>query len=362
MKLLHDIVARVRSGARGLLKALAPADQGRVAAGAVVDVVRSRRDLILENVMLRQQIIVLRRKSQRPRLTRSDRIRLLVAAAVLPRWRRALAIVQPETLLGWHREGFRLFWRRRSRTINRQGMARETVTLIREMATENRLWGAERIRGELLKLGIRVSKRTIQKYMPPPYRRRGGQTWSTFVKNHAADIWCCDFVQTYDVMFRPLFLFFLVKQSSRRVVHLAATRHPTQEWTAQQLRNATMDGVAPRFLIRDRDEKFGATFDRVAKGAGVKVIKTAIRAPNMNPVAERFVGSLRREALDHVLLLDEDHLAKVTCEYVRFFNKARPHQGIRQRIPEGPVNDNHEGTIVALPVLGGLHHDYRRAA
>ena len=191
---------------------------------------------------------------------------------------------------------------------------------------------------------------------------QAGQTWSTFVKNHTRDIWCCDFVQTYDLLFRPLFLFFLVNRSSRRVVHVAATRHPTQEWTAQQLRNATMEGVAPRFLIRDRDEKFGATFDRVAEGVGVRVIKTAVRTPNMNPVAERFVGSLRREALDHVLLLGEEHLGKIGREYVCYFNKARPHQGIRQRIPEGPVNDNHEGTIVALPVLGGLHHDYRRAA
>jgi putative transposase len=362
MKLLHDIVARVRSGARGLWNALAPADQARVAAGTLVDVVRSRRELVLENAMLRQQIIVLRRKSPRPRLTNLDRFRLLVAAAVLPTWRRALAIVQPETLLRWHREGFRLFWRRRSRTIKKQRMAKETVSLIQEMATENRLWGAERIRGELLKLGIRVSKRTIQKYMRSLHRRRGGQTWSTFVKNHAADIWCCDFVQTYDLMFRPLFLFFLVNQGARRVVHLAATRHPTQDWTAQQLRNATMDGVAPRFLIRDRDKKFGAMFDRVAEGAAVKVIRTAIRAPNMNPVAERFVGSLRREALDHVLLLNEEHLGKVAREYVRFFNKARPHQGIGQRIPEGPVNENHQGKIVALPVLGGLHHDYRRVA
>ena len=152
-----------------------------------------------------------------------------------------------------------------------------------------------------------------------------------------------------------------VNQGSRKVVHIAATRNPTQEWTAQQLRNATVEGLAPRFLIRDRDEKFGATFDRVAKGAGTRVIKTAVRAPNMNPVGERFVGSLRREALDHVLLLDDQHLENVARQYVRYFNTARPHQGIGQRIPDGPVNDNHTGKVIAIPVLGGLHHDYRRA-
>jgi len=143
------------------------------------------------------------------------------------------------------------------------------------------------------------------------------------------------------------------------VVHLAATRNPTQEWTAQQLRNATGDGSPPTFLIRDRDEKFGATFDRAAQGAGMRVIKTVVRAPNMNPVGERFAGSQRREALDHLLLLDDRHLQN---QYVRYFNKARPHKGIGQRIPDGPVNDNHCGKVIAIPVLGSLHHDYRRAA
>jgi len=145
------------------------------------------------------------------------------------------------------------------------------------------------------------------------------------------------------------------------VVHTAATRSPTQEWTAQQLRNATMDGVAPRFLIRDQDEKFGSVFGRVAKGVRTKVIKTAVCTPNMNPVGERFVGSLRREALDHVFFLGADHLARVGRPYAEYFNGARPHQCIGQRIPDGPVNDNCTGNIVAIPLLGGLHHDYRRA-
>jgi putative transposase len=235
--------------------------------------------------------------------------------------------------------------------------------LIQEMATENRLWGAERIRGELLKGGIKVSKRTVQRYMRSVRRRRGGgQTWETFIRNHADDIWCCDFVQTYDLLFRPLFLFFLMNWGSRKVVHIAATRNPTQEWTAQQLRNATMDGLAPRFLVRDRDEKFGGSFDRVAQGVGMRVIKTVVRAPNMNPVGERFVGSLRREALDHVLLLGDQKLEDVGRQYVSYFNRARPHQGIGQRIPDAQVHENKGGKITAIPVLGGLHHDYRRAA
>jgi len=361
MNFLRHIVDWVRSRAGAIWKAVAPHG---VARGAAADLVRSRWELVIENAMLRQQVVILRRKSPHPRLTTFDRLRFLLAAAVLPTWRRALAIVQPETVLRWHREGFRMFWRRRSQpgSVERRCTA-ETISLIREMATKNRLWGPERIRGELLKLGIKISKRTVQKYMRSVRERRGGgQTWATFVKNHANDIWCCDFVQTYDLLFRPLFLFFLLNQGSRQVVHIAATRNPTQDWTAQQLRNATMEGLAPRFLIRDRDEKFGSTFDRVAEGAGTRVIKTAVRAPNMNPVGERFVGSLRREALDHALLLDDQHLENVARQYVRYFNKARPHQGIGQRIPDGPVNDNHAGKVIAIPVLGGLHHDYRRAA
>jgi putative transposase len=288
MHFLRQVVDWARSRVDAILKAVAPHSGPGVAGGAAVDIVRRRRELVIENAMLRHQIVILRRKSPHPRLTAFDRLRLLVAAAVLPTWRRTVAIVQPQTLLRWHREVFRMFSHRRSQPGNVEPrVSAETISLIREMATKSRLWGAERIRGELLKLGIKISKRTVQKYMRSVRKRRGGgQRWATFVRNHANDIWCCDFVQTYDLLFRPLFLFFLLNQGSRRVVHIAATRNPTQEWTAQQLRNATMEGLAPRFLIRDRDEKFGSTFDRVAVGAGTRVIKTAVRAPNMNPVGE----------------------------------------------------------------------------
>ena len=172
--------------------------------------------------------------------------------------------------------------------------------------------GAERIRGELLKLGIKVSKRTIQKYMRGVRNRGGGgQSWATFLKNHAERIWVCDFIQTHDLLFRPVYAFFLVHLASRRVVHVAATRHPTQAWTAQQMRNAILDGDAPAVLLRDRDGKFGPEFDRAAQGVGAKVIRTVVRTPNMNAVAERFVGSARRELLDHVMLVDDQHLASV---------------------------------------------------
>lgn len=190
-----------------------------------------------------------------------------------------------------------------------------------------------------------------------------GQSWKTFLKNHAEATWVCDFVQTYDLLFREVFAFFFVHLASRRVVHLAATRNPTQQWTAQQLRNATMDGDAPKFIIRDRDDKFGSAFDTAAIGAGARVVKIAVRAPNMNAVAERFAGSLRRELFDHVLLFDDAHLGRLAGQYRDYFNLCRPHQGIAQKIP---ANENARPDtakpITVKTVLGGLHLDYRRAA
>jgi putative transposase len=164
-------------------------------------------------------------------------------------------------------------------------------------------------------------------------RPPGGQRWSTFLCNHANAVWCCDFVQSYDALFRPVFAFFIVHLASRRVIHVAATRWPTQQWTAQQLRNATMDGESPKFLIRDRDDKFGALFDRVARGGRIRVIKTAVRTPNMNAVADRFLRSVRTEVLDHLIVLDDRHLERVLREYVKFFNGARPHQGPDSKFP-----------------------------
>jgi putative transposase len=357
---VHRVLARIRSTASTIWRALAPSSE---LTAMLADSVRTRTDLLLENAALRHQVVVLRRQVGRPRLTRLDRLRLIVAARLLPGWRRAIAIVQPETILRWHRLGFRLFWRLSSKSATPPRLPAETVALIREMATNNRLWGAERIRGELLKLGISLPKRTIQKYVRcvrDTHPR--GQSWATFLSTHSDAIWSCDFLQTYDLLFRPIFLFFIVHLGSRRIVHIAATRNPSRDWTAQQMRNATMDGAAPRFLIRDRDDKYGPTLDRAAEGVGVRVIKTAVRAPNMNAIAERFAGSLRREVLDHVLVVDEKQLARIGREYAIFFNRARPHQGIGQRVPDGMAAPSAHGDVIAYPVLGGLHHEYRKAA
>jgi putative transposase len=283
-------------------------------------------------------------------------------------WKEALFIIQPETLLRWHRELFRLFWKHKSKAhAKKTRLSLETITLIKEMAANNRLWGAERIRGELLKLDIRVSKRTIQKYMKQirPKQARG-QTWKTFVRNHAAEVWACDFLQVTDLFFRPLFAFFIIELKSRKVIHMNVTRSPTDLWVAQQLREATPYGQAPKYLIRDNDRKFGQSFARVATTSGIKVLRTPYRTPRANAVCERFLGSVRRECLDHFFILQEKQLHRLLKAYVMYFNQARPHQGLGQRIPDSPafspLPPNQGNQVRVVPVLGGLHHDYQRAA
>jgi putative transposase len=246
-------------------------------------------------------------------------------------------------------------------------VAPETIALIRQMAKDNRLWGAERIRGELLKLGIRVCKRTIQKYMRTVRTHQPrGQKWATFLRNHAAQIWACDFLQVTDLFFRPLFAFFVIKLKSRKVIHVGVTRSPTDLWVAQQLREATPYGQAPKYLIRDNDSKFGSCFARVATTSAIEILKIPYHAPRANAICERFLRSVRQEYLDHLLILQEKQLQRVLKEYVVYFNRTRPHQGIEQQIPEQlrsvPSSQHAGGKVIAIPVMGGLHHDYHWAA
>jgi len=197
----------------------------------------------------------------------------------------------------------------------------------------------------------------------PPH---AGQAWATFLRTHAHDIWACDFLPVTDLLFRQLYAFFVIELATRRVVHVGVTRHPTDAWVAQQLREATPEGQAPTYLIRDNDSKFGPDFARVATASGIEVLRIAYQAPKMNALCERFLGSVRRECLDHLLILSETHLRRVLKEYSGYFNRMRPHQGIRQQMPIPPLTSAGQsatpGPVEAVPILGGLHHAYRRAA
>ena len=372
-RLLHRLIALGRAAGHGFRRRLLAATRptvAPVAVGTLADLARSKPALVAENAFLRHQLAILHRSVKRPRCSAADRALLVLLASRLRAWRSALLIVQPDTLLRWHRHLFRRYWARKSRAAapaHRPPLAPATVALIREMAAANRLWGAERIRGELLKLDIRVAKSTVQRYLrearPPG---RGGQTWATFLRNHAGEIWACDFLPITDLRFRPLHAFFVIALETRRVVHVGVTRHPTDAWVAQQLREATPFDQRPTYLLRDNDSKYGPVFSRAATATGIVELRTAYRAPRQNATCERFLGSVRRECLDHILVLGEAHLRRVLREYVRYFNHDRPHQGLAQRVPVvlggAPARTITDGSVRAIPILGGLHHAYARAA
>lgn len=328
--------------------------------GILSDLTRSHTDLVVENALLRQQLIVLNREVKRPQLTNPERFRLVFLSHFTTFWKQALHIVQPDTLLRWHRELFQFYWRRKSQ--GRPKISPETIALIQELGKENRLWGAERIRGELLKLGIEVSKRTIQRYMPKVRKEHSSsQNWVTFLKNQASGIWACDFTVVTDWLFRQWYVFVVMELKTRRIIHTGVTKYPTDEWTAQQLREATPWRKAPKYLIRDRDSKYGRHFSAAADG--IKELKTPYRTPQANGVCERFMGSLRRECLDHILIHDDKHLERVITEYTSYFNQERPHQGIEQRIPDRYDQTRSKptrGQVTSKAILGGLHHSYSR--
>jgi putative transposase len=364
--LQHPIIALLQTF-RQLLKSWTKPIIDTIPIGAVTDLTRRKSDLLLENTLLRHQLIVLRRQSKRPQLSWKDRLFMVLLASQLPTWRQILLIIQPDTVLRWHRDLFKHFWRNQSR--HRGGhppLSPEIIALIKQMATENRLWGAERIRGELRKLGWRVGKGTVLKYLRQVRPARPpSQTWKTFLQNHGDEIWACDFIQITDVWFRSLFVFIIIELGSRRVVQMDVTRHPTDAWVAQQLREATPFQQGPQYLIRDNDKKYGQHFAAVAAGTQIEVLRTPVRASKANAICERFLGSVRRECLDHLLILGERHLFQVMKAYIEYYNLYRPHQGLAQRIPtqlEAAPLPTQPRLVVAKPVLAGLHHHYSQVA
>jgi len=329
----------------------------------------SRADLIAENLCLRQQLLVLQRRTPRPRLRDGDRRFWISACRWVPRWREFLLVVQPATVLGWHRRGWTAYWRRRPGRGTRGGRPRiagELRALIRRMAVENLLWGQRRVQAELARLGFTVSARTVARYMRRPYHGVPSPGWREFLTRHGKDIWARDFFCVHTIFFQTLYVFFVMHHETRQILQARVTRHPAAEWAAQQVVDAcSWDRDPPRYLIRDRDGRFGIEFDRRVQRLGVKRIRTPVRAPRANALAERWIRSARNECLDHMVILNERHLQRVLDEYVAYFNAWRPHRGLGQRAPCGsapPPISHAAGQIIGRPVLGGLHHVYQHAA
>jgi transposase InsO family protein len=324
---------------------------------------RNRRDLVLENLLLRHQLVVLTRPTRRrPPLRGRDKVVWILARGLCRDWRRHLVLVRPETVVAWHRRGWRLFWWWRSRCpLGRPRLSPEVRDLIATMSRDNPLWGAERIRGELLKLGIVVSKRSIRRYRGQRDPRPPTQAWRTFLANHRPHIWAADFFTVQTLAFKTLYVLLFIAHNRRELIHVNVTSSPTAAWAWRQLVQATPWGHAPRFLIRDRDRVYGADSAARAVGLGIRTILTPLRAPRANAVAERLVGTMRRECLDQLIVVNERHLRVVLSEFASYYNAARPHRTLGLGTPLPATRPLH-GPIRASPVLSGLHHVYRRAA
>jgi putative transposase len=334
--------------------------------------VRSRSALLAENLFLRKQLAFYQERQIRPRrLTDAARFSLVLWSKFC-NWKSALVVVKPETLIGWHRLGFKLFWKLKSRA-GRPRLPKNIRQLIARMIEENPTWGQGRIADELvLKLGILVSPRTVGAYWPnqPGSRGPSSQRWNSFVRNHAQSMLACDFLVVVTASFRVLYVFVLMEIGTRRIVHCNVTAHPTAAWTLQQFREALSSDHGQEFLIHDRDSIFSASLDEELESSlGLRVLRTPVRAPKTNAYCERLIGTMRREFLDFVIPLGERHLRSLLKEWVAHYNQSRPHSSLGPGIPEPsnlvplPSSGRHtlpEGSrVMARPVLGGLHHEYQ---
>ena len=326
----------------------------------------SRRSLILENLALRQQLAVYKRSAKRPRLRQTDRLFWVWLSRCWSDWRSVVDIVRPKTVIGWNRQGFRRYWRwksrQRGRKPGRPPVTGEVRALIRTMKQANPLWGAPRIHGELLKLGFEISERTISRLLPKT-RQPPSQSWRVFLANHARDLVALDFFTVPTISFRILYVFVVLSQERRRVVHFNVTANPTAFWTGQQMIEAFPEDTAPRYLLRDRDGIYGHEFRERVDGMGVQEVLTAPRSPWQNAFAERLIGSIRRECLDHVIVLNRKHLRRILTNYFGYYHRSRTHLGLAKDAPiEREVQGPEVGKVMEFPEVGGLHHRYERRA
>lgn len=316
----------------------------------------------LEIVALRHQLSVLRRQRPgRPRLSVIDRLLWVWLYRLWPRCLEAMVLVKPATVVRWHREGFRLYWRWRSRR-GRPSVDRETRDLIRQMNAANALWGAPRIHGELLKLGIAVSQATVTRYM----RHRTGApslSWRSFLRNQAEGIAAIDMFVVASASFRLLYVMVILGHDRRKIVRFDVTQHPTAGWLSCQLTEAFPWNTAPRYLLRDRDASYGSRFRNRVEAMGITEVIMAPRSPWPNAHVERVIGSIRRECLDHIVIFNERHLRHVLSGYVDYYHQPRTHLSLDKDCPDPrPIQPRSSGKVIAIPQVGGRHHRYERRA
>jgi transposase InsO family protein len=323
---------------------------------------RSRAVLELEVLALRHQLHVLRRQRPgRPRLFAIDRLLWVWLYRLWPRCLDLMVLVKPATVVHWHRQGFRLFWRWRSRS-GRPSVDRETRDLIRRMNAANPFWGAPRIHGELLKLGIEVSQATVAKYM---VRRSSAPspTWRSFLRNQAEGIAAIDMFIVASASFRLLYVMVILRHDRRKIMRTAVSEHPTAAWLSRQLTEAFPWDTVPRYLLRDRDASYGSDFCSRVEAMGITQVVTAPQSPWQNAYVERVIGSIRRECLDHIVIFNERHLRRVLSSYVDYYHRTRTHLSLDKDCPDSrPIQPRRIGRVVAIPQVGGLHHRYERLA
>ena len=331
--------------------------------------VQSRRNIVLENLALRQQLAVLAAKHSRPRLAGHDRLFWVALRSFWAGWRQALVIVQPDTVIRWHRAGFKLYWKwisRRRGPVGRKPTTRELRQLIFRMAAENPTWGAPRIHGELKMLGCDISERTVLRWMrKAPRNPEPAKRWAAFLCNHREAIVAMDFFTVRTLTFGVLYCFFVIAHDRRRILHFNVTRHPTSGWVTQQLREAFPYDSAPQYLIFDRGANFNDEVVDTIKSFHIQPKRTSFQSPWQNGVAERFVGNCRRDMIDHVIVVNERHLKRLMRDYVRYYHEDRTHLGLAKQTPGGREAETNSGlncNVVSMPRLGGLHHRYRLAA
>src|SRR5258708_1588702 len=324
---------------------------------------RSRAALELKLVALQHQLAVLRRQRPgRPQLSSLDRFLWMLLYRIWPQVIDAMVLVKPATVVAWHRKGFRFYWRWRSRRSGRSRTNPELRDLIRRMSNANPLWGAPRIHGELLKLGIKISQATVERWMP--WRPKApSPTWRSFLRNHLLDIAAIDMFVVATATFHLLYALIVLSLDRRRVVHFEVTPNPTQDWLSRQMTEAFPWDTAPRYLLRDRDKSYGPSLPHRFRAMGITEVITAPRSPWQNPYAERLIGSIRRECLDHVIIFSERHLRRVLSSYFQYHHDTRTHLSLGKDCPRPrPIQSPSAGNIIAFPEVGGLHHRYERRA